>query len=86
MFWPACHLVRGKPHHSESNGGVERSNRTIEDKLGLWMSENKSQHWSGGLPLVQWEMIPKPIKVLVERFRITFLPDKILVSVFQVLQ
>ena len=56
MFWPACHLVRGKPRHSESNGGVERSNRTVEDKLGLWMSENKSQHWSVGLPLVQWEM------------------------------
>jgi hypothetical protein len=52
MFWPACHLIRGKPRHSESNGGVERSNRTVEDKLGLWMSENKSQHWSVGLPLV----------------------------------
>ena len=56
MFWPACHLVRGKPHHSESNGGVERSNRTVEDKLGPWMSENNSQHWSVSLPLVQWEM------------------------------
>jgi hypothetical protein len=56
MFWPSCHLVRGKPRNSESNGGVERSNRTVEDKLGLWMNENKSNHWSVGLPLVQWEM------------------------------
>ena len=57
MFcWPSCHLVHGKPRHSGSNGGVERSSRTIEDKLGLWMNKNKSKHWSVSLPLVQWEM------------------------------
>ena len=56
MFWPSCHLIRGKPCHSESHGDVKRSNRPTEDKLGLWMNENKSKHWSVGLPLVQWEM------------------------------
>ena len=27
QLWPGCLLVRGKPRHSESNGGVERLNR-----------------------------------------------------------
>jgi hypothetical protein len=44
------------PHHSKSSGGVERSNWSVENKIGLWMRDIKSQHWSVGLPLVQWEM------------------------------
>jgi hypothetical protein len=56
LFWPACHMIRGMPCYSETNGGVERSNWLVENKIGLWMRENKSQHWSVGLPLVQWEM------------------------------
>jgi hypothetical protein len=30
-LWPECHMVRGLPHHSPSNGGVERVNRTIDE-------------------------------------------------------
>jgi hypothetical protein len=33
-LWPECRMVRGSPRHSPSNGGVERVNRTIEEKLG----------------------------------------------------
>jgi hypothetical protein len=54
QFWPECQLVRGSPRHSESNGGVERVNQTIQKKLGVWMKENKSTQWSIGCKITQW--------------------------------
>ena len=54
MIWPECQLVRGSPRHSESNGGVERVNQTVQKKLGAWMKENKSKHWAIGCKIVQW--------------------------------
>ena len=54
QFWPECQLVRGSPRHSESNGGVERVNQTIQKKLGAWMKENKSTQWSIGCKIAQW--------------------------------
>jgi len=47
-------MVRGSPRHSESNGGVERVNQTVQKKLGAWMKENKTKHWSIGCKIVQW--------------------------------
>lgn len=47
-------LVTGKPRHSESNGGIERRNRTVEEKISNWMHENKSKHWAQSLPFIQW--------------------------------
>ena len=41
--WPGCKLVHGRARHSQSQGGIERLNRTVEDKLGKWMPENKSK-------------------------------------------
>ncbi len=36
-LWPECHMVHGSPHHSESSGGVERVNCTVQAKLlGAW--------------------------------------------------
>ncbi len=32
-LWPECQLVWGSPRHSESNGGVERVNETVQKKL-----------------------------------------------------
>ena len=32
-LWPGTLLVTGKPRHSESNGGIERRNRTVEEKI-----------------------------------------------------
>ena len=54
ILWTECKLVRGSPRHSESNGGVERVNRTVQTKLGAWMATNKSNHWTIGCRLVQW--------------------------------
>ena len=33
-LWPECMMVRGSPRHSESNGGIERVNQTVQRKLG----------------------------------------------------
>eukprot|EP00873_Tetraselmis_striata_P011581 jgi/Tetstr1/431845/TSEL_021337.t1 len=32
-LWPGCTMVTGRPRHSPSNGGSERFNRTIEEKV-----------------------------------------------------
>jgi hypothetical protein len=39
QLWPDCRMVRGSPRHSESNGGVERINWTVQQKLGAWMRD-----------------------------------------------
>ncbi len=54
LLWTECKLVRGSPRHSESNGGVERLNQTVEKKLGAWMIQNKTKNWSVGCKIVQW--------------------------------
>ena len=41
-------MVRGSPRHSQSNGGIERANRTVQYKLGAWMTENNTVRWSVG--------------------------------------
>ena len=46
--------MTGKPRHSESNGGVERRNRTVEENISNWMHENQSKHWAQALPFIQW--------------------------------
>ena len=45
-LWPGTVLVTGKPCQSESNGGVERQNRTVEEKISNWMHDNHSTHWA----------------------------------------
>jgi hypothetical protein len=53
-LWPDCQMVRGSPRHSESNGGVERVNQTVQKKLGAWMKTNNSKRWGLGCKLVMW--------------------------------
>jgi hypothetical protein len=55
-LWPEVKLVRGSARHSESNGGVERENQTVEKKLGAWMKDNNSKRWSVGCKLIQWRI------------------------------
>jgi hypothetical protein len=53
-LWPKCRMVHGLPRHSPSNGGVERVNCTIDEKLGAWMAERKNINWSIGCCLMMW--------------------------------
>jgi hypothetical protein len=53
-LWPECRMVRGSPRHSLSNGGFERVNRTVEEKLGAWMRETKNKNWSIGCRIIMW--------------------------------
>jgi hypothetical protein len=53
-MWPDCRMVRGSPRHSESNGGVERVNQTVQTKLGTWMRDTHSRRWSVGCRVVMW--------------------------------
>ena len=55
-LWPEVKLVRGSARHSESNGGVERVNQTVEKKLGAWMKDNSLKRWSVGCKLIQWRI------------------------------
>jgi hypothetical protein len=55
-LWPQCKMVRGSPCHSESNGGVERVNQTIQKKLGGWMKTNNSSNWAVGCKISQWRI------------------------------
>ena len=55
-LWPECRMVHGSPRHSESNGGVERVNRTVQEKLHAWMVKHQSKRWSVGCHLVQWQI------------------------------
>jgi len=47
-------MVRGSPRHSPSNGGVERLNRTMEEKLGAWIAKTSNTNWSIGCRLMMW--------------------------------
>ena len=55
-LWPQVKLVKGSSRHSESNGGVERVNQTVGKKLGAWMKDNNSKHWSIGCKIIQWQI------------------------------
>ena len=54
--WPECQMVRGSPRHSQSNGGIEQLNCTVEGKLGAWPKENNSTSWSVGCCIVMWRV------------------------------
>lgn len=53
-LWPGMKVVHGKPRHSQSQGSVERANRDIEEILGAWLIENKTDDWVAGLKVVQF--------------------------------
>jgi len=52
-LWPGTILVTEKPRHSESNGGIEQQNRTVEEKIANWMHANKSTHRAEASPFIQ---------------------------------
>jgi hypothetical protein len=55
QLWPECWMVRGSPRPSPSNGGVERVNRTMQEKLGAWMKDCKLRQWMIDSCLLMWQ-------------------------------
>eukprot|EP00967_Tisochrysis_lutea_P134255 scaffold236845_cov23-Tisochrysis_lutea.AAC.2 len=45
-MWPEMKLVTGRARHSESNGGVERLNHTVQWWMSAWMSDSQSRSWT----------------------------------------
>ena len=55
QLWPETKMVHGRARHSQSQGGVERLNRTVQSRLGAWMKDTGSKKWARvGLNIVQW--------------------------------
>lgn len=54
--WPDTKMVHGRARHSQSQGGIERLNRTCQEKLGKWMTTNKSKKWTVGRLFVRWQI------------------------------
>ncbi|KAL4148368.1 hypothetical protein QTP88_002631 [Uroleucon formosanum] len=52
-MWPTLKIVHGKPHHSQSQGSVERANQDIQTMLITWMQTNNVKSWKEGLRFVQ---------------------------------
>ncbi|XP_068221741.1 KRAB-A domain-containing protein 2-like [Palaemon carinicauda] len=55
-LWPELKLVTGRTSDPQSQGAVERLNGVIQDKLKIWIHENKSSRWSVGVHFVQWQI------------------------------
>lgn len=54
-LWPESKLVHGRARHSQSQGGVERLNQTVQRRLAAWMKDSGSKKWASvGIKLVQW--------------------------------
>ncbi len=44
--WPGTKIIRGRPRHPQSQGGVERGNQDLEIKLGKLASYEKCSYSS----------------------------------------
>ncbi|KAL8589382.1 hypothetical protein ACOMHN_021534 [Nucella lapillus] len=75
-LWPDLKLVTGRPRHPQSQGAVERVNGVVQDKLAIWMRENKTKKWSMGLRFVQWQINISEHKTIRQSpFKFTFGED-----------
>ncbi|KAG8462535.1 hypothetical protein KFE25_010360 [Diacronema lutheri] len=54
QLWPDFLMVHGRARHSQSQGAIERLNRTVQARLAAWMSDNNSTQWSVGCRFVRW--------------------------------
>ena len=59
-MWPGCKIVHGRARHSQSQGGVERFNRTMEEAIHKALEEVRNNN---GHVDVEWddEMITAPV-------------------------
>ncbi|KAJ8652802.1 hypothetical protein O0I10_011541 [Lichtheimia ornata] len=67
--WPTLRFINGRPRHPQSQGLIERGNRTLVQKLNAWVSnqnatEEDPKHWSEGLGMVVYAMNTSRTRVL----------------------
>ena len=55
-LWPECLMVKGSPRRKEANGGIERLNQTVENKIGTILKDHGSKKWATLCKLVQWRV------------------------------
>ena len=46
--WIDLVILNGRPRHPQTQGLIERSNRTLEMVLGKWMQHHHTHNWSAG--------------------------------------
>ncbi len=49
-------IINGNPRKPSTQGLVEQANKTIEDRLGKWMQDRKTNNWPLGLLKVVWSI------------------------------
>ena len=50
-------MAHGRARHSQSQGGIERLNRRVEEKMAKWCKDNDSNHWATvGRNMVRWQV------------------------------
>ena len=54
-MWPGLKIIHGRPRHSQSQGGVERLNRTFNEMLNKWLADNPGKTWKEGVGFLQWQ-------------------------------
>ncbi|CAF0983467.1 unnamed protein product [Didymodactylos carnosus] len=47
--FPNLCFIRGRPHHPQSQGCIERANGVLSLSLGKWLQTNNTTHWPEGL-------------------------------------
>ncbi len=46
--WVDLVILNGRIRHPQTQGLIERGNRTLEMALGKWMQHNHTDNWSAG--------------------------------------
>jgi hypothetical protein len=57
MMLPHVKAMQGAPYHSQSQGGVENSNKYGQKRLCQWMKQHKTLHWWMGLKHLNYQAL-----------------------------
>jgi hypothetical protein len=57
MMLPHVRAMQGAPYHSQSQGGVENSNKYGQKRLCKWMKQHRTLHWWMGLDHLNYQAL-----------------------------